>query len=373
MGGGVSFPADKHIVIVGAGYGGAILGMELLKGDANFTIINPSDCFHHNIGAVRAVIDPVFSEKILIPLEKSFGKHFKQDKMVAIKPEEKKVVLSSADEISYDFLIIATGTKELPPMKLGARNTNEALDLYKKESEKISAADRVAIIGGGPTGVETAAEIAYKYPDKEVVLIHNKDVLVSKNLTDKSQNVIRSTLSEMGVEVVLGEKVTNLGDLNEDGPFTLTTDKERTLEVDYVLKSVGLTPTAEAYGDALGTATEENGMLKVNEFLQVIGHEDAIYAIGDCNNVKENKTGYQAIEQAKVLSKTLHSILNDGNPVAYKPGSGPANIVLSLGPNMAVGELKNGMGIPGFLLVRLKSRDMLAGKYWKELGQKMPS
>lgn len=69
-----------------------------------------------------------------------------------------------------------------------------------------------------------------------------------------------------------------------------------------------------------GTATEENGMLKVNEFLQVIGHEDAIYAIGDCNNVKENKTGYQAIEQAKVLSKTLHSILNDGNPVAYKPG-----------------------------------------------------
>lgn len=79
----------------------------------------------------------VFSEKILIPLEKSFGKHFKQDKMVAIKPEEKKVVLSSADEISYDFLIIATGTKELPPMKLGARNTNEALDLYKKESEKV--------------------------------------------------------------------------------------------------------------------------------------------------------------------------------------------------------------------------------------------
>lgn len=54
----MSFPADKHIVIVGAGYGGAILGMELLKGDANFTIINPSDCFHHNIGAVRAVIDP---------------------------------------------------------------------------------------------------------------------------------------------------------------------------------------------------------------------------------------------------------------------------------------------------------------------------
>lgn len=63
----------------------------------------------------------------------------------------------------------------------------------------------MAIIGGGPTGVETAAEIAYKYPDKEVVLIHNKDVLVSKNLTDKSQNVIRSTLSEMGVEVVLGD------------------------------------------------------------------------------------------------------------------------------------------------------------------------
>ena len=51
-------PADQHIVIVGAGYGGASLGLELLKHKANFTIISPRDCFHHNIGSLRAPVQP---------------------------------------------------------------------------------------------------------------------------------------------------------------------------------------------------------------------------------------------------------------------------------------------------------------------------
>ena len=57
-------PADQHIVIVGAGYGGIVLGLELLKHKANFAIISPRDCFHHNVGSLRASVKPgyVFNE-----------------------------------------------------------------------------------------------------------------------------------------------------------------------------------------------------------------------------------------------------------------------------------------------------------------------
>ena len=53
-----TLPADQHIVIVGAGYGGVALGLELLKHKANFTIISPRDCFHHNVGSLRASVQP---------------------------------------------------------------------------------------------------------------------------------------------------------------------------------------------------------------------------------------------------------------------------------------------------------------------------
>ena len=53
-----TLPADQHIVIVGAGYGGIVLGNLLLKHKVNFTIISARDCFHHNVGSLRASVQP---------------------------------------------------------------------------------------------------------------------------------------------------------------------------------------------------------------------------------------------------------------------------------------------------------------------------
>ena len=64
-----TLPADQHIVIVGAGYGGITLGTELLKHKANFTIISPRDCFHHNVGALRASVQP---GKTVLAIERRF-------------------------------------------------------------------------------------------------------------------------------------------------------------------------------------------------------------------------------------------------------------------------------------------------------------
>lgn len=70
-----------------------------------------------------------------------------------------------------------------------------------------------------------------------------------------------------------------------------------------------------------GDAMEENGALKVNQFLQVEGNEETIFAIGDCTNIKENKLAFHANEQAAVLSKTIKSVLKGGKPYPYKEGN----------------------------------------------------
>ena len=51
-------PGDKHIVIVGGGYAGATLAARLKYAEANYTLISARDTMHHNVGSVRACVDP---------------------------------------------------------------------------------------------------------------------------------------------------------------------------------------------------------------------------------------------------------------------------------------------------------------------------
>ena len=48
----------KHVAIIGGGYGGIALASELKKYKIPFTLIDPKDCFHHNVAACRASVFP---------------------------------------------------------------------------------------------------------------------------------------------------------------------------------------------------------------------------------------------------------------------------------------------------------------------------
>ena len=65
---------------------------------------------------------------------------------------------------------------------------------------------------------------------------------------------------------------------------------------------------------------DERGALKVNEFLQVEGHQD-IFAIGDCNDIDEPKMAYLAGLQGEHLVKQLANVSNDKTLAPYKLGN----------------------------------------------------
>ena len=58
MGNGASLSAERHAVVVGAGYGGTQVALALKKCGIPFTVINSRDCMHHNIASLRAAIEP---------------------------------------------------------------------------------------------------------------------------------------------------------------------------------------------------------------------------------------------------------------------------------------------------------------------------
>jgi apoptosis-inducing factor 2 len=48
----------------------------------------------------------------------------------------------------------------------------ETVNYYLETNATLEEANKVLILGGGPVGVEAAAEIKIKYPNKEVTLVH---------------------------------------------------------------------------------------------------------------------------------------------------------------------------------------------------------
>jgi len=369
-----SFPADKKIVIVGAGYGGAELGLNLVKSKANFTIIDPRDALHNNMASSRALIVPGFANKTMIPYKPTFGDHYRQGKVINIDASGKKVSLESGEDIIYDKLVIATGTSGPFPMKHDMSiSSKTAIEQYEEIASRIKSATSVTVIGGGAAGVESACEIATEYPDKKVTLIHGGNSLLKyPGVSENFLNILMEKMKSWKINVLLNTKVTNIADISAGSPATVETDNGSSIDSDVTLVATGLKINSDAYKDTIPEQVEANGALKVNEHLQVEGQPD-IYAIGDCNNVAENKLAIAAQKQAKLVYHNLSvSFSGDGKLEAYKANTLPLAMVLALGKCIGMAQLMSGTILPEFLANKMKAPDVMTKTTWKSFGQTPP-
>ena len=82
---------------------------------------------------------------------------------------------------------------------------------------------------------------------------------------------------------------------------------------------------------------EENGLIKVNEYLQLEG-ENNIFAAGDINNVKEEKTAQNAEKHAEIIASNIIMLENGKELSKYYSRKRP--LVISLGKYSAIFEGK---------------------------------
>ena len=67
----------------------------------------------------------------MIPLETTFGSHFKRGKVASIQPGEQKVLLESGEQLSYDLLVLATGRSSAWPYHVGGLDREQAALKYQ--------------------------------------------------------------------------------------------------------------------------------------------------------------------------------------------------------------------------------------------------
>ncbi|XP_016329338.1 apoptosis-inducing factor 2-like [Sinocyclocheilus anshuiensis] len=228
----------------------------------------------------------------------------------------------------------------------------------------IQEANTVVVVGGGTTGVEMAAEIRTEFT--------NKNEVADPDLLPSVKEQAKQVLLEKGVELLLGQKVTNLDELELNvcrKGMVVKTNKSEQVTADLVICCTGNKINSEAYRSSLTACMAENGALKVNKHLQVEGF-DSVYAVGDCADLDEPKLAYHAGLHAAVAATNIINSLTGKSLTSYRTGN--VTMLIAMGKDAGVGQF-NGYKLPRFLVTKGKSQSLLLWKSWREMGQKAPN
>ncbi|MQY20178.1 NAD(P)/FAD-dependent oxidoreductase [Nocardia macrotermitis] len=268
---------SKHeVVVVGGGYAGVMAANRLTqRDDVKVTVINPRRAFVPRLRLHQLVAETheatVDFKDILAD-----GVELVVDSVTRIDAAERTVVLAGGRGVGYDHLIYAVGSGSATPQVPGAAEfaypiaTSEAARRLRSVLLDTPATAAVTVIGGGPTGVETAAELAEQ--GRAVTLICG-DVLVPY-LHPKARRTARKNLAGLGVTVIEGNAVTAVT------RETVQLADGRTLAGDVTIWTAGFgVPDLAARS---GLSTDTAGRLLADETLTSIDDE-RIVAAGDAS------------------------------------------------------------------------------------------
>jgi NADH dehydrogenase len=332
-----------RIVIIGGGFGGIELAKRLNNKNVEVLMID-----RHNYHTFQPLLYQVATggleaDSIAFPLRKIFKGQknltFRVTKAERILPE-KNILDTTIGTIEYDHLVIATGSTsnffgqdEIEHNAMPMKSIPEALNLRSLLLQNLEAAQIVTdpvleaellnfvVVGGGPTGVETAGAIAElkkhvlknDYPDLDlnkvnIYLIEGSPELLGV-MSVQAQRKSQDFLKELGVTVMLNSRVQSY-----DGKLLKLVDG-RNISTSSVIWSAGVKGVVP---DGLDRASIVRGnRLKVNEINCVEGYHN-IYAIGDVSAMitTEFPNGHPgvaptAIQQGKLLAGNLLNIIDN--------------------------------------------------------------
>ncbi|KAE8706656.1 apoptosis-inducing factor-like protein A-like [Hibiscus syriacus] len=187
---------ETRRIVVGGGISGSLLSKSL-QFNAAVTLIDPKEYLEITWANLSNMMEPSFAERSVIN-HRDYLTNGLIVTSVATNITDTEVLTADGRRICYDYLVIATGHMDLVPMTKTERFINI--------KQKIQSADSILIVGGGPTVVELAGEIATDFPDKKVRLVHKGARLLEFIGTKASDKALR-WLKSRNVEVKLEQAV----------------------------------------------------------------------------------------------------------------------------------------------------------------------
>ena len=369
-----------HVVVVGAGFGGLNAAKALASVDVDVTLVDANNFHLFQPLLYQVAIAGLDPDDIAYPtrgiVRRLRNVSFRMARVTGIDLETRRVLLDGGDDLRYDRLVLAAGavtnTFGVPGADvhaLGMKSLRDAdaireriLRSYERAEADLASgrtlspsALAVAIVGGGPTGVELAGGIQElithvlhrdmpNLPSglSRVTLVEATDRVLGTFASSLSKSAERA-LRRHGVELQLG---TGVAAIDADG---VRLADGRRIDAATVVWAAGVKagPLAAASGLPLG----RGGRIVVDQHLRVAGHDD-VFAIGDiaASLAPDGTSVLPQVAQvaiqggqhvAKVISADLAG--REVTPFRYRDKGSMATI----GRHAAVAELPRGIRLSG--------------------------
>lgn len=365
-----------RVVIVGAGFGGLSAAKALAKAPVHVTLIDKRN--HHLFQPLlyQVATAGLAPTQIATPIRAILRKQRNADVMLGgvdgVDLNAKHILMGDR-RVRFDYLVLATGARHSyfgrdgwERFAPGLKTLEDATDqrkrillAFERAELEVDAAERArlttfVVIGGGPTGVETAgaiSELAKKALAKDyrrinphcarIILVEAAPRLLGGFPEDLSANA-RCELERLGVEVRTGAAVTSC-DANG-----ISLGAER-IESRCVVWAAGVQSSPAAKW--LGAAADRAGRAIVGADLRVEGRDD-VFVIGDCASVggADGKplpgVAPVAKQQGEHMAKAIRALLKRKAPppFAYKDFGSMATV----GRKAAIADFR-GVHLRGFL------------------------
>src|SRR3979411_2924083 len=147
------------VVVVGGGYGGIAVA-KALDETSDVVLVEPKDAFMHNIAALRALVDPSWLPRIFLPYDGLLADgRVVRDRAVVVDPH--RVVTASGEELSADYVVLATGSRYPFPAKTDLVDADHAQEQVRQTHRALAQADRELLVGAGRVDLEWAGWIRH--------------------------------------------------------------------------------------------------------------------------------------------------------------------------------------------------------------------
>lgn len=299
----------KRIVLVGAGHTHIELALragEFLRAGHEVVLVSPSRS-HPYSGMGPGFLSGVYSASdVLLPaaaLMEQAGGTFVCDRVCALDPSEQVLSLEHGESLRYDVVSFNLGSE--PNLEVDGEgrypvkpisSLGEARRAIELRSTR-NAAIKVAVIGGGPGGIELAANTAHlldslRVARRQVDLYTGNNPL--GNVRGRRERYVESALTRAHVRIHRGCRV-----LPDE------------LDADFILVASGIRPPKIL--ENFGLPLADDGGIVTDEYLRAAGFEN-VFAVGDCGSMRDSpldRVGAYAVRMQPLLFSNLGFVASD--------------------------------------------------------------
>jgi NADH dehydrogenase len=356
----------KHTIIIGSGFAGIRTALDLSRVPLmQVTLVTNQSDFEYYPG-LHKIISHSEHATYTIPLEKIFQGTSVQiivDPVTDIDIHTKTVCTVSGKQLTGDYLVLAMGSQTeyfnidgLQDTAFGFKSVADAKKLrshieqlfskhHKADKAETVVALHMVIVGGGPNGVDLAAELATF--SKQLAQEHGiLESFITINLIEGASRILPMMPERVSVRVTdrlekLGVNVLCNRDLQKNDSWTVTL-ADMTLGARTLIWTAGIT-TNELVKKIKDLELGKKSRIIVDEFLQAKGFEH-VFCIGDNADTPYSGLAQTAIHngqyvagiiERKHFGKTFHSYIPKS--VAYNIGVGHRWSVLVIGSFISFG------------------------------------